>query len=122
MAQKHELGRAGEDAAVIYLRHKGYEILERNWRTGHLELDIVARHENELVVVEVKTRQADLEQLPQEAVSLAKMQRVVKAANIYAQQYGQDLDLRVDFIMVTVEADGRMSIYHAENGLHPALY
>ena len=123
MAAKREIGKAGEDAAAGYLQRKGYEILERNWRSGHLELDIIARHGRNLVVVEVKTRRADLNQLPQDTINATKMRRVVQAANSYARQLRDpNLTLRLDFILVTVEIDGRMSIYHAENALHPALY
>ena len=123
MAAKREIGKAGEDAAAGYLQRKGYEILERNWRSGHLELDIIARHGRNLVVVEVKTRRADLNQLPQDTISATKMRRVVQAANSYARQLRDpNLTLRLDFILVTVEINGRMSIYHAENALHPTLY
>ena len=123
MAAKREIGKAGEDAAADYLQRKGYEILERNWRSGHLELDIIARYGRNLVVVEVKTRRADLNQLPQDTINATKMRRVVQAANCYVRQLRDpSLTLRLDFILVTVEIDGRMSIYHAENALHPALY
>ena len=56
MAEHNELGKAGETAAVAYLEARGYVIRHRNWRKGHLELDIVAAKDNELIVVEVKTR------------------------------------------------------------------
>ena len=56
MAEHNELGKAGENAAVAYLEEHGYLIRHRNWRKGHFELDIVAAKENELVIVEVKTR------------------------------------------------------------------
>ena len=56
MAKHNDLGKAGENAAVAYLEQKGYLIRDRNWRKGHFELDIVAAKDNELIVVEVKTR------------------------------------------------------------------
>ena len=42
MIDPHELGKIGEDLAVEYLQDKGYQILERNWRSGHKEIDIIA--------------------------------------------------------------------------------
>ena len=51
-----ELGKAGEAIAVAHLESKGYRILERNWRLGHEEIDIIARDGNFIVVVEVKTQ------------------------------------------------------------------
>ena len=56
MAIHNALGKAGEDAAAAYLERNGYEIRDRNWRKNHLELDIVATKDNELIIVEVKTR------------------------------------------------------------------
>lgn len=56
MAKHNDLGKAGENAAVAYLEQKGYLIRNRNWRKGHFELDIVAAKDNELIVIEVKTR------------------------------------------------------------------
>ena len=51
-----EIGKNGEDLAVEYLVNKGYKILERNWRSGHKEIDIIAMDGDTLVVVEVKCR------------------------------------------------------------------
>ena len=56
MADHNELGREGEDEALLYLTQKGYTLLARNWRIGHLEIDIVAEWFGEIVFVEVKTR------------------------------------------------------------------
>ena len=58
MADHNELGREGEDEALLYLTQKGYTLLARNWRSGHLEIDIVAEWFGEIVFVEVKPRRA----------------------------------------------------------------
>ena len=68
MAAHNRLGKEGEDAVAAYLERQGYTILHRNWRKNRLELDIVAMHEVELVVVEVKTRTNTEYKEPQEAV------------------------------------------------------
>ena len=56
MAEHNDFGKAGEHAAVVYLEDHGYIIRDRNWRQGHLELDIVSMLNVTLVIVEVKTR------------------------------------------------------------------
>ena len=56
MATHNDLGKEGEQQALTYLKHKGYEILDVNWRGRRGELDIVALFANRLVIVEVKTR------------------------------------------------------------------
>ena len=52
MIEPHELGKLGEDLAANYLIDKGYQILERNWHSGHKEIDIVALDDNYLVIVD----------------------------------------------------------------------
>ena len=56
MAIHNELGRWGEDYAADFLAAQGYRIVERNWRFGHHDIDIIASKGNEIVFVEVKTR------------------------------------------------------------------
>ena len=56
MAAHNELGQWGEEVATDYLRRKGYTIVERDWKSGHRDLDIIAMDGQTLVVVEVKRR------------------------------------------------------------------
>jgi putative endonuclease len=57
MAARHLItGKSGEEAAVRYLRGKGYKVLDTNWRHGGLEIDIICLHKDTVVFVEVKTR------------------------------------------------------------------
>ena len=60
MAAHNEFGIEGEDKAANYLIREGYIILDRNWRSGHKELDIVAEKDGTLVVLEVKTQRKPL--------------------------------------------------------------
>ena len=53
-----EIGQKGEEAAVHYLIDNGFEILHRNWRSGRYELDITARRDGVLHIIEVKCRKA----------------------------------------------------------------
>ena len=59
MSVSYDLGKRGEDLATEYLMKKGYKILERNFRAGKCEIDIVAKDGQKLVFVEVKTRKTD---------------------------------------------------------------
>ena len=72
MAIHNILGKAGEDAAAKYLEQNGYTIRDRNWRKNHLELDIVADKDKELIIVEVKTRSNTDYIEPQESRELAE--------------------------------------------------
>ncbi len=76
-----ELGKLGEEIAVNLLLNKGYEIIERNYRFGKLELDIIAKHEDFLIIIEVKTRFTNEVGEPWEAVTKKKQAQIIKASN-----------------------------------------
>lgn len=97
---KQETGRFGEDLAADYLEKEGYIIQERNWRSGHLEVDIIARKDNIWVFVEVKTRRSDLFGNPELAVDKDKMKKILRAAEAYCEGREEDIDLRFDIISV----------------------
>ena len=78
-----DIGRKGEDIVCRYLASRGHTILERNWRTGHLEVDIITLSGDGIHFVEVKTRMAPVAAAPEENVRMAKKQRMAKAAGIY---------------------------------------
>ena len=82
------LGREGELEAALYLMERGYSLRDRNWRSGHLELDLVAEYWGEIVFVEVKTRR-DEQFLPaREAVSPRQVQNLHLAARDYLARHG----------------------------------
>ena len=100
MAGHNELGKKGEDAAVRYLRQKGYEILERNWVYERYEIDIIVRDEEFIVFAEVKTRSSSQWGNPEEAVSKGKIKRIVEAADFYLNENDIDCPARFDIIAV----------------------
>jgi putative endonuclease len=102
MALHNETGKKGEQLAVIYLKNKGYRILETNWREQKYELDIVAQIGNELIIVEVKTRRNKFFGDASEAVTPQKQQHLIAGADCYVAQKNIDLDIRFDVICVYV--------------------
>ncbi len=96
-----QVGATGEDLAAAHLQKHGYQILERNYRTPIGEIDLVARHEGALVIIEVKTRRSRRFGSPQEAVHPAKQERLRHLAEYYLQQ--QDLgEVTVRFDVVGI--------------------
>ena len=77
------IGKEGEELAADFLKKDGYEIIERNFNCGFGEIDIVARKENELAFVEVKTRAQSLYGIPSEAVNRIKQRHIYKVAEYY---------------------------------------
>ena len=78
--ERKRVGDEVEEAVSAYLEAKGHRILARNWRAGHLELDIVSLDLDGVHFVEVKTRRPPLQLDPQECVTLPKQKRTAKAA------------------------------------------
>lgn len=97
-----ELGKRGEDAAAAYLTHKGYQILERNWRSPAGEADIIALDEDGLHFVEVKTRMSERRGFPAEAVDQKKRQKYERMAEIYICNCDLDDDMDVYFDIISI--------------------
>jgi putative endonuclease len=118
MAEKHELGQSGEQLAIGYLRKKGFDILESNWRHGPLEVDIIALKDNVLVIAEVKTRSTNFFGEPEEFVTRQKQRNLIKAANFYILEKNLDVEARFDIISILVSG-GAHKIYHIEDAFYP---
>ncbi|AVM57560.1 endonuclease [Bacteroides heparinolyticus] len=121
MAKHNLLGAAGEDAVAEYLKKHGYGILHRNWRKNHLELDIVATKDDELIVVEVKTRRNTDYIEPQDAVNWQKIRRIVVAADAYIKHFGIDAAVRFD-IITAVGQPGAFRIEHIKDAFYPPMF
>ena len=83
MAEHNELGKWGEDEATLYLENEGYVVIDRDWKAGKRDLDILAVSPDgkTLVVVEVKTRSGEEYQQPEEAVDARKMRNLAIATS-----------------------------------------
>lgn len=108
------LGRRGEQIAAEYLESRGFQIIERNWRCPHGELDIVAYEQQEraLVFVEVKTKSGRGFGVPLEAITVAKARKLYQLAMLWQRARGRRAPtLRVDGIGVLV-GEGKPRISH----------
>lgn len=123
MAEHNDLGKWGEDEAALYYEDRGYEILERDWKIGKRDIDLIALTEDKdtLVFVEVKTRQNNDLQEPEEAVDVKKMRNLAIAANAYVKLHGLDMDVRFDIISVIGKCSCVESIECFEDAFNPLL-
>lgn len=121
MATHNELGKEGEKEAEHYLREKGYTILHRNWRSGKYELDLIARFNNELVVIEVKTRRNTLYGMPETVVDERKIRRIISSTNAYLHKYQIDLPVRFDIITI-IGTSTPFEIQHIEDAFYPPIW
>jgi len=101
------LGQRGEQLAAEYLQAQGYTILARNWRCPSGEIDIVARHGDILVFVEVRARRAARYGTPEESITPRKRSKLVAAAYTYLQEAElTESNWRIDVVAIELASDG----------------
>ena len=106
MAAHNELGTWGEELGVAFLLRKGYDIIERDWKSGHRDLDIIAANDDMLVFVEVKTRRNRVFGEPEEAIDYRKLQNLRQAINYYVKSRRINREFRLDVITVVGTPEG----------------
>jgi putative endonuclease len=114
MRAKDAIGEYGERVAARFLVAAGWEILDRNWRCSIGELDIVARHGDALVFVEVKTRSSLAFGDPAEAVVGAKAVRLRRLAGQWIADHpgGRWSEIRIDVVAVLRSRSGPPEVRH----------
>ena len=116
MAAHNELGMWGEELAAEYLQHKGYSILERDWKSGHRDLDIIATDDDILVFVEVKTRRNRVFGEQEDAIDYKKLQNLRQAINYYVKSRRINREFRLDVITAVGTPGGdRPEMSHIED-------
>lgn len=121
MNELQKFGSKGEELATSFLINKGYFIRHRNWRVGHIELDIIAENKDFIVVVEVKTRKNDKFCHPSDAVNHTKIKRIINATQAYIFKYNINKDIRFDIISIIPTLDGNFEIEHQEDAFFPPI-
>lgn len=117
MATHNELGEWGEEFATVHLLKNDYEILERNWRFQKAEIDIIAKKDNQIIIVEVKTRNSDFFGDPQDFVTAGKIKLLTKAANEYLVSNTISLEARFDIIAI-LKNKTTEKLEHFENAFY----
>ena len=115
---KKSFGDKGEDLAAEFLTEKGYEIIERNYRYGHGEIDIIAmdNEQTQLVFVEVKSRHNLDYGYPEEQISKGKQKQIRKIAEAYLYEKEiEGVDCRVDVVAILFQGKKDPYINHIEN-------
>lgn len=114
-------GDQGETLAVTFLKQKGFQILETNYRASHAEIDIIVQEGEAVVFIEVKTRAYTSYGRPEDFVGIKKQQLISYAANRYMEQKGHEGEIRFDIISIILEDDNLKSIHHFKDAFFPGL-
>ena len=107
------MGLWGENKAVEFLKAKNYTILTRNYHSRFGEIDIIARKQNTIIFVEVKTRKNTAFGFPAEFVDYKKQQKIMKTAQLYRNDnFNAEFDYRFDIIEVFHYDDNKVNFNH----------
>lgn len=117
MAEHNETGKEGESEANAHLERNGFRVLHRNWRWRRNELDIIALKNDELIVVEVKTRSENFLIAPEEAVTKSKIKRIVSATDAFIRYHNVQYPVRFDIITV-IKGKNSHRIEHIEDAFY----
>ncbi|MBK6834991.1 MAG: YraN family protein [Bacteroidetes bacterium] len=120
MALHNEIGKIGEEIALKFLKNLGYEVLELNWRFRKLEIDIIAKDGDTLVVIEVKTRKSDTFGAPDVFVDKKKQRFLIKAINEYVNQKNLENEIRFDIVSVLYD-NNQEKIEHIKDAFYPIV-
>jgi putative endonuclease len=121
MSDNIATGKKGEAIAVEYLRKEGFDVITTNWRHRHLEIDIIAKENNQLVIVEVKSRHSNFFGEPEASVDKKKKQRLARAANAYIYKSHHKGETRFDIISILYTPQGH-ELTHFRDAFFPGLF
>jgi putative endonuclease len=110
MMKRRETGIQGEKLACEFLGKNGYEIIEKNYRCPEGEIDIVARHKEFLVFVEVRTKKSYAFGSPEESITEAKQERLRGLATHYGLSHDNlPAFWRIDVVAIELDRGGKVS-------------
>lgn len=116
MTSKITTGRRGEDVAAVFLQGKGYELLARNYRYKHAEIDLIVKKESLLVFVEVKTRASAAFGEPESFVNEKKADKIIEGAEHFIYENNWQGNIRFD--IVSVKLGSKPEVVHFEDAFH----
>lgn len=121
MAKNQDIGKKGELLAAAFLEKLGYKIVATNWRYSYYEIDLIAKDNETIVVVEVKSRSSDFFSNPEESVDKKKRMKLIKAAEAYIFNNNYTGELRFDIISIVFGKE-EPKIYHIKDAFYPGLF
>lgn len=115
------IGRRGERLAEEHLLALGARLLERNYHIQYGEVDLLLEHEGELVAVEVKTRDVEDLEAPEEAIHRRQLMRVERVLATYAQDNDLlEIPWRIDAVVIVIQSDGDVLRLDHLRSVYPA--
>lgn len=119
MSISYNFGKEAEKFAQNYLKSKNYKILDTNWRYSRLEVDIIAKKNDFIIIVEVKARK-NLDLNFDEIISDRKQKNLINAAEKYLDKKDLDCEVRFDVIFIS-KTNNKFYANHIENAFYSTI-
>jgi len=117
MSDNIKRGYEGEQLAADFLAQKGFEIVERNYRYKHSEIDLIVKKANWLIFVEVKTRSSYAFGYPEEFVDYKKVKLILEGADHYIYKINWQGNVRYDIVSIRLGRN-KTEIVHLEDAFY----
>ncbi|MGB0521568.1 MAG: YraN family protein [Flammeovirgaceae bacterium] len=114
---KKRFGNWAEKYAEQFLKNKNFQILERNYRFKHAEIDLITQYQNTIVFIEVKARSSTAFGYPEETVSQNQKKSIKRAAVAYLESKQLNVEIRFDIISILRKGNWK-AIYHVEDAFY----
>ena len=109
------VGNRGEDKACAYLLQNSYCIIERNWRTRYGEIDIIAKKDDVLIFVEVKTLPSGSPETLSHELDFRKQKKIIKTANFFLLKHREYNNSKIRFDVLVIDMPNLPSVYHIQD-------
>jgi putative endonuclease len=117
MSDKIKTGNEGEQLAADFLIAKGFEMVRRNYRYKHSEIDLIVKKGNWLIFVEVKTRTSHAFGYPEQFVDRNKVKTILYGALNYMHEINWQGNVRYDIVAVSIR-NGKPELHHIEDAFY----
>jgi putative endonuclease len=118
MTDKIKTGNEGEQWATDFLIQKGFEIVKRNYRYKHSEIDLIVRKGNWLIFIEVKTRNSHAFGYPEQFVDRQKVKTILYGALNFMREIDWQGNVRYDIVAITVHYGDEPEIVLIEDAFY----
>ena len=116
MRNKSKIWKIGEAAAKQYLENKGYKIIKQNYRTKYSEIDLIAKKDDILIFIEVRTKRSGVFVTPEESINQKKLKKLYWNAEAYVAINKYKKQYRIDAVCIILNPDNTINkLEHHEN-------
>jgi putative endonuclease len=117
MSLAYDFGKQAELFALNYLEQKGYQLLAKNYRYKHAEIDLLMQKNKHLICIEVKARSTSFFGEPESFINSKKIKNLVLAVNFFIEEHDLNLDVRFD-IVALIKSNNKWQIKHLKNAFY----